>query len=125
MMTESYGVAKEIHLEWYMPGEDQYALDTQEFALKLTKLGYDVLFVHGPIGLYENVILTTVSMIFDSDVNHLEDFVANNDKDYIYFLYQLKMNERRLRMARISNKDWEMIAEKTAASRKEKEANVV
>ena len=119
-MTETFGVDSKIHPEWYFEGEDKWIQSTLLLGVRLSEVGYKIEYIHGPVGLYQNVILTTVSMTIPPDDNFYEYFLMNNPKDYIYFLYQLREEERRLRYARISDIDWEAITEKTKAKRKEK-----
>ena len=122
-MTETFGVDKRIHPGWYFDGEDRWIESTRALGESLAEVGYDIMFIHGPVGLYENVILTTVSMAIPQDETILDFFQKNNLKDYIYFLFQLRAEERRLRYARVSNVDWEAITEKTQAKRKAEAAN--
>ena len=93
-----------------MEGEDRYIEDTQAFVDQLREIGYDIFFLHGPVGLHEDVILAAVSFNFSKDEHPLQTFCDLNDTDYIYFIYQMRWDEGRLRYAKVSNKDWVTIS---------------
>jgi hypothetical protein len=118
---ENFGIDRIIHPEWYYnKSDDKYIEDTLRFATRLVDDGYAVKFIHGPVGLYESIILTVVSMALVADEDPLVTFKQVNNKDFIYFLFQYKADEGRLRYSRLSNKDFEMVQEKFKLNDKEK-----
>jgi hypothetical protein len=114
MAAETFGVATEIHPEWYMPGEEKYIDDTLLFGSRLVEAGYNVKYMHGPVCLHEGAVIAAVSSVVPDDESSYLYFTRTHEKDYIYFLYQVKEDQRRIRYARVSNIDWEYVSKKQA-----------
>jgi hypothetical protein len=94
---ETYGVYLTPHVSKYQNADLQettdIAHDTWNFGNVLKANGVDLVYMHGPIGLYEGLMLKTTVFDFkkrkgvDQVLEFLE-YYADSKKDLLFFLYQ-------------------------------------
>jgi hypothetical protein len=93
---ETYGVYLTPHIGKYqnddVPETSDVAHETWNFGNKLKAKGVDLVYMHGPIGLYEGLPLAAVDLTFSkkgvNQVQQFLDFYGDAVKDFIFFLYQ-------------------------------------
>jgi hypothetical protein len=95
---ETYGVYLTPHIGKYQDSHSQDTVDvaheTWNFGNALKAKGLDLVYMHGPVGLYEGLPLGVVRVKFDKrGENQVQEFIdflggTENAKTVILFLYQ-------------------------------------
>lgn len=87
---ENFNVYLTPHMEKYQTQDSETAdmmLSTWNFGNELKGKGYNLIYMCGPVGLYEGNLLITETLQFENK-DHVKEFVDNSPKDkMLYFLY--------------------------------------
>lgn len=88
---ENFNVYLTPHLEKYQTPEDEETSrimqSTWNFGNKLKAKGYNLVYMCGPVGLYEGNLLVTETLEFGSK-DHVNEFIEKWPKnDFLYFMY--------------------------------------
>lgn len=85
--AENFNVYLTPHLEKFQTSDSETAdimHATWNFGNALKSKGFDLIYMCGPVGMFEGNLLITEKL----EVKDIEQFITDNPKENVYFLYQ-------------------------------------